>query len=167
MKSTQERVSQHELKPPEPVERSLLLSIGLGWLVPGLGHFYMRKYRRGLIFFGAIITLFVIGLALSQWTYTNRSDFPFYLTGKYGSGTILIGQLLLTGKTPIDLSVHFHYLEIGVLFISVAGLLNVITILNLIDVRWGRSLLLEMNQAEEEEAGESGAEDEQEAMPES
>jgi hypothetical protein len=119
----------------------------------------MRKYRRGIIFFIAIITLFVLGLALSQWTYTTRADFPFYLTGKYGSGTVLIGQLLLTGKTPIDLSIHFHYLEIGILFISVAGLLNVITILNLIDVRWGRSLLVEMNQPEESDDGSTDVDD--------
>ena len=159
MISTHERVSQQDLTSPEPVDRSLLLSIGLAWLVPGLGHVYMRKYRRGIIFFIAIITLFVLGLALSQWTYTTRADFPFYLTGKYGSGTVLIGQLLLTGKTPIDLSIHFHYLEIGILFISVAGLLNVITILNLIDVRWGRSLLVEMNEPEEPDDGSADVDD--------
>lgn len=146
--SKQEHVSQTDLTPPEPVERSLFVSIGLAWLVPGLGHVYMRKYRRGVVFFTAIITLFLIGLTLSQWAYTTRADFPFYLTGKYGSGMVFIGQLLLTSKTSIDLSIHFHYLEIGILFISVAGLLNVITILNLIDVRWGRSLFLEMNQSE-------------------
>lgn len=155
MISTEERMKNRDLS-QEPVEdRSLVLSMGLGWLIPGLGHVYMRKYRRGAIFFGAILALFLIGLMLCQWTYTTRSDFPFYLTGKYGSGLVLFGQYLLTGSHAIDLSVHFHYVEIGILFISVAGLLNVITVLNLIDVKMGRSLLLEMQEEPVEETEQS------------
>lgn len=151
MISTEERVKNRELT-REPAEQSLLLSMVLGWFVPGLGHIYMQKYRRGFIFLGSILSLFLIGLMLCQWTYTTRSDFPFYLIGKYGSGLVLFGQYLLTGRHAIDLSVHFHYIEIGILFVSVAGLLNVITVLNLIDVKAGRSVLLEM---QEEEGSES------------
>jgi TM2 domain-containing membrane protein YozV len=146
MNWTENRLIEKDPDPPKPVERSLVLSMALGWCVPGLGHVYMKKYLRGSIFFASVVLLFIAGLSLSQWTYTTRADFPFYLTGKYGSGLVLFGQYTLSQQASIDLSVHFHYLEIGVLFISVAGLLNAISVLNLIDVKWGRSLLLDIHE---------------------
>ncbi len=148
MNWTEKRLKEKDLGSPEPVERSLLLSMVFGWCVPGLGHVYMKKYLRGTIFFLSIVLLFIAGLSLSQWTYTTRADFPFYLTGKYGSGIVLFGHYLLTEHASIDLSVRFHYMEIGVLFLSVAGLLNAISVLNLIDVKWGRSLLLDLHEKE-------------------
>jgi len=142
--------------PSEPVEQSLILSMILGWLFPGLGHLYMKKWKRGLICGGSILLLFVIGLVLHRWTYASRADFPFYLSGIYGSGFILVVQPLVTARQAIDLSVQFHFYEIGILFISVAGLLNATTVLNLIDVKHGRSLLRELEQAERDEQEEAG-----------
>ncbi len=133
-----------------PVEENLFLAMLLGWLVPGLGHVYMKKWRRGLICGGAILLLFVLGLFLCRWTYASRADFPFYLSGKYGSGFVLILQPLLTAERPIDFSIHFHIFEIGILFISVAGLLNATTVLNLIDVKYNRSLGKELERAEKQ-----------------
>ncbi len=135
----------------QTLEQNLLLAMALGWLVPGLGHIYMKKWRRGIICGTSIVLLFLIGLYLCQWTYTSWDDFPFYLIGKYGSGFVLYVQALLTTKKAIDFTTHFHYYEIGVLFISVSGLLNATTIFNLIDVKFGRSLMKELKEAEEQD----------------
>ena len=38
----------------------------LAWLVPGLGHYYQRRYHKALLFFFCIIPTFVAGCALGS-----------------------------------------------------------------------------------------------------
>ncbi|MDR0327228.1 MAG: hypothetical protein LBI05_02920 [Planctomycetaceae bacterium] len=38
----------------------------LAWLVPGLGHYYQRRYAKALIFFLCIVPTFVVGCALAS-----------------------------------------------------------------------------------------------------
>ncbi|QDU30071.1 hypothetical protein ETAA8_51900 [Anatilimnocola aggregata] len=38
----------------------------LAWLWPGAGHLYQRRYGKGLLFMGCILSLFVFGLILGQ-----------------------------------------------------------------------------------------------------
>jgi len=40
----------------------------LAWLMPGLGHFYQRRYHKALIFFLCIIPTFIAGCALASST---------------------------------------------------------------------------------------------------
>ena len=46
--------------------RNPLLAGILAWLVPGLGHFYQRRYHKALIFFLCITPAFVVGCALAS-----------------------------------------------------------------------------------------------------
>ena len=38
----------------------------LAWLVPGLGHYYQRRYHKALIFFLCIMPTFLVGCALAS-----------------------------------------------------------------------------------------------------
>jgi len=38
----------------------------LAWLVPGLGHYYQKRYQKAVIFFLCIVPLFVAGCALAS-----------------------------------------------------------------------------------------------------
>jgi hypothetical protein len=38
----------------------------LAWLVPGLGHYYQRRFHKALIFFVCIVPLFIVGCALGS-----------------------------------------------------------------------------------------------------
>ena len=38
----------------------------LAWLVPGLGHYYQRRYHKAVIFFLCIMPTFVVGCALAS-----------------------------------------------------------------------------------------------------
>jgi hypothetical protein len=38
----------------------------LAWLVPGLGHFYQKRYHKALIFFFCIVPTFIAGCALAS-----------------------------------------------------------------------------------------------------
>lgn len=57
---------------PPPVE-SLVIDLRnpwvaglLAWLWPGAGHLYQRRYGKGLLFMGCVLTIFFFGLILGQ-----------------------------------------------------------------------------------------------------
>jgi hypothetical protein len=45
----------------------------LAWLVPGLGHYYQRRYAKAVIFFLCIVPTFVAGCALGSSTETGNA----------------------------------------------------------------------------------------------
>ena len=52
-----------------------LLVLLAGWLVPGAGHFLLRKWIRGALLFASILAMFSIGIALHGKIYSpNTGD---------------------------------------------------------------------------------------------
>lgn len=50
------------------------VAAALAWLVPGAGHIYLRKWKKGLLFFFCLILLYIFGVALGSWSpYPERS----------------------------------------------------------------------------------------------
>src|SRR5262245_59671117 len=44
----------------------------LAWLLPGAGHFYLRRRGRALVFLGTITALFVLGVAMQARLEINQ-----------------------------------------------------------------------------------------------
>ncbi len=64
-----------------------------GWLVPGAGHFLLRKWIRGTLIAISILSMFAIGLALKGKIYTpNTGDLLDILNfaGDLGNGLLYI-----------------------------------------------------------------------------
>jgi len=111
----------------------------LAWLVPGAGHLYLRRPAKGLILLGAILTLFVLGVAQDArlQPYLGFDDplamlrslaqmamgLPYFLARVMGFEA---GQVV---------SVTHEY---GNTFTEVGGLLNVLVILDAFDTAMGR-----------------------------
>jgi len=97
-----------------------------GWLVPGAGHFLLRKPFRGLLLMLSIIAMFSVGIALQGKVYNpNTGDLLDILgfVGQLGSG------ILYAGAKAFDwghASVVTALSDYGTKFIVVAGLLNVV-----------------------------------------
>jgi len=52
---------------PVPIDlRNPYMAGFLAWLMPGLGHFYQRRYHKALIFFLCIMPMFCVGCALAS-----------------------------------------------------------------------------------------------------
>ena len=52
---------------PVPIDlRNPYLAGFLAWLVPGLGHYYQRRYHKAVIFFLCIMPTFLVGCALGS-----------------------------------------------------------------------------------------------------
>ena len=108
-----------------------------GWLVPGAGHFLLRKWGRGALLSVSILGMFVLGLAMQGKVYSNAHDILdiLGLAGDLGSGLLYFGSRILgLGVDQVQLTTA----DYGTRFIVVAGLLNVIAAGDAHNLRTGR-----------------------------
>jgi hypothetical protein len=118
--------------------------IGLiAWLLPGLGHILLGRWKRGLIIAVAIWAMFVIAI-LSGGAYYPGFGFKdgalLYLLNifsKIGNGLGAFISFLLGSNPPIDAAAKATF-EYGGRFLEISGLLNFIAIMDAIDIRLGR-----------------------------
>ena len=111
-----------------PASSSLpMLCLVAGWLVPGAGHFLLRKPLRGALIAGSILTMFAVGLGLHGKIYAfNTGDLLDILgfLGQLGTGLLyLIAKLGDWGQTSVTMALG----DYGTKFIVVGGLLNVVS----------------------------------------
>ena len=109
-----------------------------GWLIPGGGHFLLGRKGRGALLMGAVALLFVFGM-LSQGRFFDFSresiiDSVGFL-GNLCAGLFYFGARLAGYAAPISGSPHSDY---GSKFLLVAGLLNVLAILDAYDIAVGK-----------------------------
>jgi hypothetical protein len=108
-----------------------------GWLVPGGGHFLLRKWGRGALLAASILGMFVLGLAMQGKVYASGHDILdlLGLAGDLGNGLpYVISRMLGLG----DVQVQVTTADYGTRFIVVAGLLNVIAAVDAHNLRTGR-----------------------------
>lgn len=108
-----------------------------GWLVPGAGHFLLRKWGRGALLAASILGMFVLGLAMQGKLYSNAHDILdiLGLAGDLGSGLLyILSRALGLGADQVMVTTA----DYGTRFIVVAGLLNVIAAVDAHNLRTGR-----------------------------
>jgi hypothetical protein len=118
-------------------EGFVYLPLIAGWLVPGAGHFLLRKWGRGALLSVSILGMFVLGLAMQGKVYSNAHDILdiLGLAGDLGSGLLYFGSRILgLGVDQVQLTTA----DYGTRFIVVAGLLNVIAAVDAHNLRTGR-----------------------------
>jgi TM2 domain-containing membrane protein YozV len=110
----------------EPTTKAILCLLA-GWLVPGAGHFMLRKPIRGTLLFVSIVAMFTIGLGLQGKIYQpNTGDLLDILgfIGQLGTGLLYVLARALDWGHP---SVQVALGDYGTKFIVVAGLLNIVS----------------------------------------
>ena len=74
-----------------------------GWLIPGAGHFLLRKWIRGSLLFVSIVAMFLIGISLHGKIYSpNTGDLLDILNfvGDLGAGVLyLAASCLISART--------------------------------------------------------------------
>jgi uncharacterized protein DUF6677 len=120
-----------------PSANLVLLSLA-SWVVPGAGHLWLGRRTKGLIFLVALPTMFAIGLAL------RGRLFPFDLSdplvclealADLGIGaTYFVAVALGYGGGDVR-AVTYEYANA---FLVVAGLLNLLVMIDAYDVALGR-----------------------------
>jgi TM2 domain-containing membrane protein YozV len=113
------------------------LPLIVGWLVPGAGHFLLRKWGRGALLAASILGMFVMGIAMQGKLYGGAHDILEVLgmAGDLGNGLLyFVSRALGLGADPVQVTTA----DYGTRFIVVAGLLNVIAAVDAHNLRTGR-----------------------------
>ena len=113
------------------------LPLIVGWLVPGAGHFLVRKPGRGALLALSIVTMFVLGIAMQGKIYSSAHDILDVLgfVGDLGSGILyILSRLFGLGADSVQITTA----DYGTRFIVIAGLLNVIAAVDAHNLRTGR-----------------------------
>ena len=112
-------------------DRRHLLAYLLAWVVPGLGHLYLGKRLKSLLFLAAIMGLHLIGLFLCGFRGVGADDNPYYYAGKFGSGLIMVCAWILGPDKPVPGGgISMLWFDPALLYGAVAGLLNLVAALN-------------------------------------
>jgi TM2 domain-containing membrane protein YozV len=124
-------------------ENHLLLSLIvalLAWLIPGAGHFALKEKRRAIIIFATIVPTFCTGLYIgSIGVIDTVGATPWYVyTAQIMASPMvaLIAWVTEGGGYPV----YAWSNEIGQIYTSTAGLLNLLCIVNAVYLAHLRSI---------------------------
>src|SRR5258706_9467513 len=105
-----------------------VLAPAIGWLIPGAGHLIQKRWIRGFLLMGSVVTMFVLGLLMQGRIYRpNGGDILDILgfVGDLGTGALYI----VSRVQDLGHGVVAHATaDYGTKYIIVAGLLNFISV---------------------------------------
>lgn len=125
--------------PPEPAPAAHpYLAALLAWLVPGAGHFYLRRRLRGGLFCLIVFTTLVVGWVLQGRLYHVDAAHPMTLLGTLGEAGAGVAYLFLRSLAHYQGMVTAPGYEYGTTFLLTAGLMNLLLVLDTWDIAQGR-----------------------------
>lgn len=136
---------------------SLTVVCLFAWIIPGLGHFLLKRPKRALTFMVLIIFLFFWGLNLGGKIYQYEPNQPltfFAMMAQVGMGLPYFVAKLIASYAHLHTDFSLYHFaenfrfgngniesvtfEYGNTFAIVAGLLNFLVILDAYDIATGR-----------------------------
>lgn len=101
----------------------------VAFLVPGAGHLILGRRQKALLYFCLIVGTFVAGWIISgcQNVYFDRGRWHVLVQMGAGIITFVLG---LGREAPHPGLTVMHWFEIGTLYTMVAGLLNVLVVMD-------------------------------------
>jgi len=137
-KVVEEEVAEKHEAAPQPSLAKLIRLCIAGWLVPGWAHWLLGKKWRALIFFVAIVAMFLLGLAMQGEFFSTQSGSYLQTLGYFGE--LCVGVAMpaarffgYSGGDPFYVSSDY-----GTAFLVAAGMLNFLTVLDAYDIAMGR-----------------------------
>jgi hypothetical protein len=133
---------QKEHKPPSPPIGTWLPAVALGWLVPGGGHFLLKRSGRGTLLLVSVTAMFLCGLMMRGAMFQPQTgDILTTIINTGGFiGDVCSGILYLLsywlGYSQPDVAGHVH--DYGTKFLVTAGLLNLLAMVDAFEIAAGR-----------------------------
>jgi len=130
--------NEKELSQPMPPLSAWAPAVALGWLIPGGGHFLLKRSGRGLLLLLAVTGMFLCGLMMRGAMFTPQSgDLLTTLINTGGFiGDIFSGILYLLsawlGYNQPDQAGAVH--DYGTKFLVTAGLLNILALVDAYEI---------------------------------
>jgi len=114
-----------------------IVALSAAWLFPGLGHWLQgRRLRAGLVC-AVLLGLFAAGTWLAAGTNLSRERHFYYWSGQFLLGAPALLSELVSGRPPV--TGEIPGVDVGLLYACMAGLLNVLAMLDVYGVgerRW-------------------------------
>lgn len=107
----------------------IVAALALGLLVPGAGHLLIGRRSKAVFYLIAVLGCFLLGLWLADWRCVHVEKYPLYMLAQMW----VAGPVMLTVATTHSLRIaqDIAYLDAGLLFTAIAGLLNVVVLVDL------------------------------------
>jgi hypothetical protein len=129
-------------KLPRPPLRVWLPVVALGWLVPGGGHFLLKRNGRGALILFSVAFMFLFGIMMRGILFQPRTggllEMIIYCGGfaaDVAAGIFYVFSVWLGYAQP-DVAGHVH--DYGTKFLVTAGLLNVLAMVDAYEIAAGR-----------------------------
>ncbi len=126
---------------PAP-ERSWYGVVFLAWLIPGAGHFMLRKRGRGALILASVVLMFLLGLMMRGTMFQPQTGdvlttiiYCGGFLGDLASGLLYLLTVWLGYSQP-DMAGHVH--DYGTKFLVAAGLLNVLAMVDAYEIATGQ-----------------------------
>lgn len=116
----------------------------LAWIVPGLGHWFLGHHRRGRLIFTGISLMYLTGLLIGGLDIVDRKGDPLWYYGQFLAGPVTpaIDAWRSVHYTPASPDAEVNHVypvpsfshgnEIPTLFTTIAGMLNLLAILDVL-----------------------------------
>jgi hypothetical protein len=120
-----------------------LLPLLAAWLIPGAGHFLLKKTGRGALIFASVFLMFLFGLFMRGTMFTPEKGAD-YLSSLINYGGFICNlaagaMYLLTtmfGYAQPDMPGDVH--DYGTKFLVTAGLLNILAMVDTWEIGTGK-----------------------------
>ncbi len=116
---------------------TLLLCVG-AWLIPGGGHLWLGRRLKGLVFLVALVLMFGMGLALEGRLFPFEFSQPLVGLAAFADLGMGLPYFVAWSVGWGDGRVVATTYEYANAFLIVAGLLNMLVVLDAYDVACGR-----------------------------
>jgi hypothetical protein len=116
--------------------------VALAWLIPGGGHFLLKRPGRGALLASCVAAMFLLGLMMRGALFSPQTGDLLTTVIYWGGflGNLMSGILyLLTnwlGYNQVDVAGHVH--DYGTKFLVAAGLLNVLAMVDAFEIATGK-----------------------------
>jgi TM2 domain-containing membrane protein YozV len=104
------------------------LAAALAWFLPGFGHIFLGRRAKGLLGGSALILTLVLGVAFSAASVGQRERDQFFWSGEVFLGAPFLVASVVNSANRIQSDIPLG--ELGLLCATIAGLLNILLILD-------------------------------------
>lgn len=117
-------------------------AVALGWLIPGGGHFLLKRHGRGALLLFAVLSMYLLGIMTRGLLFQPKTGdllttiiFCGGFLGDLASGILYLITVWL-GYAQADVAGAVH--DYGTKFLVTAGLLNVLAMVDAYEIAAGK-----------------------------
>lgn len=114
------------------------VAVVLAWLIPGLGHVYLKRWMRGLFFLLLVLVSLAVGCMLQGNLYRVLPGQPLTILATLGSMGMGLPYFFLRYFLHYEGYVVGAGYEYGTAFLLTAGLMNLLLVMDAWDIARGR-----------------------------